>query len=78
MTTTMSTPAPPRVLVCDDYPEFCDELREPLEAMGLDVTVCHSPLQTLEMLGNETFDLLITGLVIVLAAIADVWRGRRS
>ncbi len=60
----MSTPAPPRVLVCDDYPEFCDELREPLEAMGLDVTVCHSPLQTLEMLGAEAFDLLITGLVI--------------
>jgi DNA-binding NtrC family response regulator len=60
----MATPSPARVLVCDDIPEFCDEIREIIEAMGPDVTVCPSPLRALELLRKEAFDLFITTLVI--------------
>ncbi len=60
----MATPFPSRVLICDDLPEFCDEVGEIIAAMGLDVTVSHSPRRTLELLRTESFDLLITTLVI--------------
>jgi DNA-binding NtrC family response regulator len=43
---------------------FCEEIRDILHVMGLEIVICTSPLRSLEMIGAEPFDLLITTLII--------------
>ena len=50
---------PPRVLAVDDEEVVCDSIRRVLAEEGYDVSTTTSPRQGLELIGKETFDLLL-------------------
>lgn len=52
------------VLVVDDVPAFCEEVRSILRPRCGRVTVCTSPLRALRLLRTGRFDLLVTTLVM--------------
>lgn len=62
----MDTPllAPKHILVVDDIPAFCQEVRGYLKSHCRQVTLCTSPLRALRRLKREAPDLLITTLVM--------------
>ncbi len=51
-----------RVLVVDDSQETCDLLEELLENMGLDVTKAVHPDKAIQLLHQESFDLLLSDI----------------
>ncbi|HEV3121545.1 MAG TPA: response regulator, partial [Isosphaeraceae bacterium] len=51
-----------RILVVDDTPLVCDQLKQLLELEGYEVETAPSGRIALEMLHAQTFDLLITDL----------------
>jgi DNA-binding NtrC family response regulator len=53
-----------RILVIDDVPEFCQEMRTLLKPHCSSVVICRSPLRGLRMLTQSSFDLVITTLVM--------------
>ncbi|HRE06673.1 MAG TPA: hypothetical protein PKX00_13755, partial [Opitutaceae bacterium] len=53
-----------RILIVDDVPSFCQELRGVLKPHCASVTLCGSPLRALRLLRQQPFDLLITTLVM--------------
>lgn len=53
-----------RILVVDDVPTFCQEMRRQLRDCCGDVAICGSPLRAVRLLRKEKFDLLITTLVM--------------
>jgi DNA-binding NtrC family response regulator len=53
-----------RILVVDDVPAFCEEVRGILAAAGADVVTCGQPLRALRLAARERFDLVITTLVM--------------
>lgn len=59
----MSSTRRPRILVIDDIPGFLDEIKEIL-APGFRVTTCQSPLEAIGKASRESFDLVITTLVM--------------
>jgi DNA-binding NtrC family response regulator len=60
----MATTAARRILVCDNIPEFCGEVRDILQTLDLEVVIELSPVRALERLAREDFGLLITTLII--------------
>ena len=55
---------PAKILIVDDVPEFCKELRALLKPHCAAATICGSPLRGLRMLQNQSFDLVIVTLVM--------------
>ncbi len=55
---------PPRILVVDDVPAFCQEVRAALKPAGAAVTICGSPVRALRLARRDAFDLVITTLVM--------------
>lgn len=53
-----------RILIVDDIPAFCQELRAILKPQGATAILCGSPLRALRLLRQQSFDLLITTLVM--------------
>jgi len=53
----------PRALVVDDVPAFCQELRALLKPV-CEVVLCTSPIRALRILRAQSFDLLITTLLM--------------
>ncbi len=53
-----------RILIVDDVPAFCQELRGILKPHCASATLCGSPLRALRLLRQQSFDLLITTLVM--------------
>lgn len=63
----MSQPSPlaeKHILVVDDIPEFCQEVRGCLKDHCRQVTICTSPLRALRRLKSEEPDLFITTLMM--------------
>jgi len=56
--------APSRILIVDDVPAFCQELRALLKPHCKAAVICGSPLRALRMVKRQPFDLVITTLVI--------------
>jgi DNA-binding NtrC family response regulator len=56
--------APPRILVVDDVPAFCQEVRASLKPTGAAITLCGSPVRALRLARRENFDLVVTTLVM--------------
>jgi DNA-binding NtrC family response regulator len=77
----MSAPTPladKRILIVDDVPDFCQQVRSYLKAHCRHVTICTSPLRALRRLKNEEPDLLITTLVMKELGGFDVIRRVRG
>ncbi len=55
---------PEKILVVDDIPEFCRELKEILSTKPYTVTICTDPTKVIGMLGRQKYDLVITTLVM--------------
>ena len=53
-----------RVLVVDDVPEFCQEIRAMLRGFCREVVVCTSPVRALRRLRAAPFDLVFTTLLM--------------
>ena len=53
-----------RILIIDDIPEFCREMRSLLRPVCGQVSMCTSPLRGLRLLRQSSFDLVITTLVM--------------
>ncbi len=54
----------PRILIVDDVPAFCSELKAIAEDTNAEVKVATSPLRAVRLARDESFDLLITTLVM--------------
>jgi DNA-binding NtrC family response regulator len=76
------TPSSPlsdkHILVVDDIPSFCHELRGYLKDYCRQVTICTSPLRALRRLKSDEPDLLITTLVMRELGGFDVIRRARG
>jgi DNA-binding NtrC family response regulator len=53
-----------RILIIDDVPEFCREMRTLLRPVCGQVSMCTSPLRSLRLLRTSEFDLVITTLIM--------------
>ena len=53
-----------QILIIDDVPQFCQELRSLLKPHCAAATICGSPLRALRMLKQQSFDLVIVTLVM--------------
>lgn len=53
-----------RVLVVDDVPTFCQEMRRQLRDYCGEVAICGSPLRAVRLLRKDKYDLVITTLVM--------------
>lgn len=51
-----------KVLLVDDEKDFLDIMAERMRNRGMEVTTATSPLEALELAGNETFDAIILDL----------------
>lgn len=56
----MSAQPQRRVLIVDDEENVCHALRRSLRREGYELTLCHHPLQALELLRDARFDLVIS------------------
>jgi DNA-binding NtrC family response regulator len=54
----------PSLLVIDDVPEFLQEVRSMLRPLGVQVTICSSPVRALRLARQKPFHLIITTLVM--------------
>lgn len=53
-----------RILFVDDEPRFCESLSQVLSLSGYDVTVAHTGNEAVELLAQNTFDLLLLDVVL--------------
>jgi DNA-binding NtrC family response regulator len=62
----MSPPSPttPQILIVDDIPAFCRDVRAALKSADAGITICGSPLRALRLARQRAFDLVITTLVM--------------
>lgn len=51
-----------KLLIVEDEEALCLLYKEELSREGYDVTTAHDPEQALEMLGRESFDLIVTDI----------------
>ena len=58
-TPTLAT-VPARILVLDDEEYLAEMLGQMLEVLGHRPTLCHNPIQALELLARESFDLILS------------------
>jgi DNA-binding NtrC family response regulator len=56
--------SPARILIVDDVPKFCQEIRATLKRPYPQTAICGSPLRAFRLLKEDRFDLLITTLVM--------------
>jgi DNA-binding NtrC family response regulator len=74
----MNTTKHYRLLVVDDIPEFVESLKQILQSAGFRVTARLSPLQALKDIKRNTYDLLITTLVMRELGGFELIRGARQ
>ncbi len=67
-----------RVLVVDDIPSFCADTCQILRDAGFDASFCTEPRQAVSKINSESYDLVITTLVMKEISGFDLIRGVRK